>query len=59
MPEMLKVTLFKPKRSSHSFWVICIILQFQSTATENYRIDTIDKIDTINIISCINQYKEN
>ena len=50
---------FTPKVHPRVCWFVCIILQLQRTSIENYRINAIDTINTIGIIDCINQYKDN
>ena len=51
--------LFIPKGHPRVCWNISIILQVQSTAIDNARINTIDTINNIDRINCINQYEEN
>ena len=57
--NLKKFPFFTPKGHPGVFWVVCIILQLQSTAIENARINTIGTINMINRIDCINQYKYN
>ena len=54
-----KSPLFTPKVHPRVCWVILIILQLYLTVIDNARIDTVDTINTIDRIYCINQYKDN
>ena len=54
-----KFPFFTPKGHPIVCWVICIILQLQSTEIENARTYKIDTINTIDIINFINQHKDN
>ena len=48
-----------PKGYPRVGWVVFTILQLHRTAIENASIGTIDIIDTIGRLDCIDQYKDN
>ena len=60
--NLKKFPIFTPKGHPRLCWFIWIILQLQSNAIENARIDTIDVIDMIDTIDRVNynnKYKDN